>query len=203
MANAHGYAEWLLSIVRNNPHNKLPVLSLLLLALASCGDKNDGNSGPSFTQNVTWYMGFKEGLNESSSEKQFENALNEVSEKFLAGSVSTNQGFLDGTLYEAKDYEFVTGKVPVYVWDIFLEGLYRVLNPNNLIGSCYLFNYIEIPERGGAGSVYVIHAIVINQDADIKYYASKGTLVPLEYGGKTLNSQKKACYINIMVVALD
>jgi len=179
------------------------VVSLLLLALVltSCGDRNDENSGPSYTQNVTWYMGFKEGLSELSSDKQFENALHEVSEKFLANSSSTNQGFLDGTLYEAKDYELITGKVPANVWDIFLEGFYKVLNRNNLIGSCYLFNYIEIPERGGVGTVYVVHAIVINHDADIMYYASKGTLVPLEYGGKAINPQKKACFINIWVVS--
>jgi len=159
---------------------KLRFLGLLqlLLVFAGCGDAGDRGSEPSYMEHKMWYMGFKAGLTESSTDGQFDNALDEVSGEFFANIPSSNQGFYGGILYKSADYEGITGKVPDHVWDAFWDDLKRFVNSNNLVGSCYLFNYVEIPKIGETGTVHVLYTIIVNQNSGIRYYAVKGALVP-------------------------
>jgi hypothetical protein len=129
-----------------------------------------------YTEHDIWYLGFKPGLYSWSSSQEFDDALNEIRQEYFADKVN-NEGTHNGTSYEVKDnqWTWITGGVPKYVWDAFWKDIGEY---NATIGSCWHFNYIEIPSKGANGTVYVINAIVTNTDYSIRYSASKGIMTP-------------------------
>jgi len=139
------------------------------------GDDRD-NEYP-YTKHGIWYMGFKSGLFAWSSDQEFDDALNEVWQNYSKDNPSTvdNKAVFNDVSYDIINWESVTGKVPRYVWDTFYSDLYKNNYP---IGSCWLFNYVEIPSKKGTGTIIAIDTIVRNSNGGVRYWASKATLKP-------------------------
>jgi len=158
-------------------------IAALLFAVTACDNDTGGDKSNvyPYTQHGIWNMGYKSGLNSGSSDQEFDEALNEVLQAYRANNPSSADGVtaFNGVTYDIISWESITGKEPKYVWDAFWQdlGIYQYF-----IGTCWLFNYVEIPSKKETGTIYVINAIVTDLEGGgyIRYWSSKGILYPVE-----------------------
>lgn len=153
--------------------------AVIIFVVTACDNSTgSGSSGSVFTEHGIWYMGFEPGLYPWSSDEEFEDALDEVIEDYNTNNPSTidDVSIFNGVVYDIKNWQDITGGEPKYVWNAFWKDIGEY---SCSVGSCWLFNYVQIPSHGGTGIIYAIEAIVTDNDyISIMYYAFKATLYP-------------------------
>jgi len=159
-------------------------IAVILFVVTACdNDTNDDESNVyPYTQHGIGYIGYKSGLYSWSSDQEFDDALNEVRQAYIAdypSSADDVTSFNDVT-YDIISWEYITGEEPEYVWDAFWQDL-SIYNYFS-IGSCWISNYVEIPSKKNPGTIYVISAIITDSEGGghIRYWSSKGILYPVE-----------------------
>ena len=154
---------------------------LSVLTLISCGGSDE--SDPYIEYKIIC-IGGKPELNSESTDVEFNEALYEIWSEYFSmdgnddGDI-TFEILCDDILYEidSDQWTWITGNVPEKIMNAFWNKLFEY---NYFIGSCWNFNYIDIPVKNKNGTLYVINAIV-TKTADytqIRYDASKYTLKP-------------------------
>ncbi len=170
------------------------IISLTLLLLFSCNKKSNDISDDIFypyTEHSIEYMGFQEGLSNTSSDDEFSDALDEIQEQFFASQTTTTNRFtFNGITYNLTNLD-EEKPFPRKVWDTFWEDLDEY---DYSIGSCWAFSYIHIPSKEKAGTIYFIYAIASEDRwGEVIYNSTQGTLIP----GKTRSTIKIQNPINI------
>jgi hypothetical protein len=159
--------------------------------LTPTGNGGDGSIESPYTEHGMWYMGFKAGLDSWSSDQEFDDALNEIWQDYTANNPSTidDVANFNGISYSIINWENITGGVPEYVYNTFWKDLYE--QHHYSIGSCWLFNYVEISSKDATGTIYEIDAIVTSTEGGgyIRYHSSKATLSPMESRNLSLVNQ--------------
>jgi hypothetical protein len=169
-------------------------IAVIMFVVTTCD--SESNEYP-YTEHGIWYMGFKSGLYSWSSDQEFDDALDEVTQDYNTNNPSTidDVTIFNGVTYDIINWQYITGGEPKYVYDAFWPDLYK---HNYSVGSCWLFNYVKIPSKGGAGTIYAISAIVKVSEGGgyIRYYASKAALRPSELRSITgLKQANEAPYL--------
>ena len=158
-------------------------IAVIVFVFITCDNGTDsgGNNEYPYTTHGIWSMGSKPGLYSWSSDQEFDDALNEISQIYFSNSPSTtsNVAVFNNKSYDIVNWEYITRREPKYVMDSFWQDLYK---KNYTIGSCWLFNYVEIPSKTGTGIIYAISAIVTNSENGgyIRYNTSIAELIPIE-----------------------
>ena len=159
--------------------NKFSLRSVIAVAcligtIVFSGCDKDGKISYPYTEYEILHLGNKSGLTSSSSDKAFDDGLNEVLQTWLANNPSTNEVVFDGVTYKLTNIQEATGAIPNYIWDAFWEKLDEY---SYSIGSCWVFTEVEIPSKRGIGTFYVIYTIV-QQEGLVRYFAGKGNMTP-------------------------
>ena len=140
--------------------------------------KDDGISYP-YTEYEIIHLGNKSGLTSSSSDKAFEDGLNDILQTWVANNPSTNEVVFDGITYEFTNFQEATGAIPNSIWDIFWKKLDEY---SYSIGSCWGFSESKIPSKGGVGTAYMLYTIVTQEDrgygGEVSYFGVKCNISP-------------------------
>ena len=133
-----------------------------------------------YTEHGIWYMGSGSGLDSSSSDQEFADALNEAIHAYNEDNPSALEDTIvfNGVTYTEQNWQSITGNVPQYVNDAFWSDLFK---NDYSIGSCWLFNYAETFSKDGTGTIYIIQAIVSDPEAvTVRAYNFKADLSRVE-----------------------
>ena len=153
-------------------------ICLTVVTMISGCNKDNDISYP-YTEYEILHLGNKSGLTSSSSDKAFNDGLNEVLQTWSANNPSTGEVVFDGITYEFTNLQEATGAIPKSIWDAFWEKLDEY---SYSIGSCWGFSEVKIPSKGGIGEVYAIYAIVKQEDrgygGEVRYFGFKGRITP-------------------------
>jgi len=162
------------------------ILILCVFLLFSCSKEKDKISYP-YTEYEILHLGNKSGLTSSSSEKAFNDGLDEVLQIWIANNPnSSNEFTFDGVTYEFTNWQDAGGAIPNSIWNVFWEELDKY---SYSIGSCWGFSEVKIPSKGGTGTAYVLYTIVTRElrgDGAVIYFALKCNVSPKK---KTRNGE--------------
>jgi hypothetical protein len=169
--------------MKNFAHFALPAL-LSLAAIASfvsCGEKPVPDPAPyPYIQHEIEYMGLREGLTQSSTNKEFDDALAVVMQQWVDshpghGSIPY---IVDGITYYFANSAAITDGIPAEIWDIFAHAIEGRDHP---VGSCWSLDYYHIPAAATTGTVYLIRTIVTDASREIgvRFVATRADLQPI------------------------
>ena len=157
-----------------NLRNVIVATICLTGMIVSSGCSKDDDISYPYTEYEILHLGNKSGLTSSSSDKAFDDGLNEVLQIWIANNPSTGEVVFDGVTYEFTNWQEATGAIPNSIWDIFWEKLDEY---SYSIGSCWGFSEVKIPSKGGIGTGYVLYTI-IKREGLVRYIALKGNITP-------------------------
>ena len=146
-----------------------------LLACCNITDPSENSVSYPYTEHEIIYLGYSPNLTSFSSDQDFATGFSEVLQTYLASHPSSNEFTLDGVTYEAANLSEITGGVLSSIWDLYWSALDKF---DYSVGSCWGFGLLEIPSRGGTGTIYLIYTIIKSTSGLVQYKATKGNLIP-------------------------
>ena len=149
----------------------------LVFAMVFSSCLNPAGSLYPHTEYAIEQIGFRSGLSSSSSDTAFDSALNDVIQTYIQNNQSGSEEItFDGVTYVLENVQVSTGGVPTDIRNRYYEELGKY---DYEVGSCWGFAHVEIPTRGGIGTVYFIYSIIKGPGrGNERYFSLRGNVSP-------------------------